>query len=192
MAGDALIIGAVAAGFAGIAALRLAWGQPRRSRGLVWTGWGFLLGAAAAGWLGAGAWGVAVAALAAMTLAMILLARSAATSVPGRVPASNRRAGMLPAKGEPLSLMRRANTFVIVALLAALAAAAMALGTRWLASLAGMGPADSTVAALFVMPLAWTILSTVLLMQGNRRSQLRLIALCCLPALPPVLIGVGA
>lgn len=187
--GDPLLWLAIFAAIAAVGVLRLAWAQPRRSVPLNGVGWGFIVLAALAGGIAEGAWGVAVAALCGMGAAFAALGMTAIMSLPGGTRASNRRANMLPERNEKLHLSRRLSTFVLVAVLALAAALCLAVAARTLAYLAGAGEADANVAGLFVMPLAWAILSYRVLMERRRARQVLILAACAAVLLPVLLAG---
>lgn len=189
-AGGLVWIGAALAA-AGVGALRLAWGLPQRSVGWNTAGWALIAAGIVAGGAGAGAWGVAVTSLFAMGAALVALTVAAAGSPPGRATASNRRAGMLPQGGEPGAIGRRVATFLIVMVLAWIVATGLAVALRGLAAAAGLVEADANVLALFAAPLLWGVLACVLLMQSSRRAQLTTLALCCVPVIPALTMGVG-
>ncbi|RVQ68742.1 hypothetical protein EKN06_00465 [Croceicoccus ponticola] len=173
----------------GVAALRVAWTQPKRSRAGNGLGWGLIALAGVVGALAAGAWGVAIAALAGMGAAFALLSVAAFGSPRIGAPASNRRVGMLPEAGEPLALARRGLTFALTVLIATGSALCVAVALRGVAELVGTSEANSNVTALFAMPLAWAGLVYVVLMTPRRRTQLHILGLAALPALPVVFIG---
>lgn len=175
---------------AGVAMLRAAWARKVRSAALNAAGWSLLALAAMLAWQAAGAWGTALASLAAMGTAMALLATAALRSAPGiAAAASNRRAGMLPQGREPLHLGRRLLTFAIVALLAPAAALALAIALRTAALALGAAEADANALALFAMPLGWAILAGWLPMMRARRPQFLILGLTALPLLPALALG---
>lgn len=183
-----LWVGAVAA-ITAIALLRLSWRMPRRNGSLNMVGWALLLASMAAGWRSAGAWGVTIASLIAMAVAMMLLGWAAWQAPKGRRVASNRRANMLPQTGEPAHVRKRLVTFLIVAVAGMLASVALAVASRWAAMLAGAGEANATVLAIFMAPLGWTILAFLLLLTDSRKRQLAMLACATAPLLPALLSG---
>ncbi len=183
-----LIVGTVGA-IAAIALLRLSWSRPRRSTTLNALGWFLIAASLAAGWAGAGAWGMSVIALWAMGAAFVALAVAAWRSPPARRKASSDRAGMLPEAGESWHFGRRCATFLLVVLAGMIAAIALAIATRWAALLIGAVEADANVLALFVAPLGWTILTFLILMADSRRGQLGYLAVSLATAIPAVATG---
>jgi hypothetical protein len=177
---------------AGVALLRLAWTQKRRSIPLNFAGWTGLAAAMLAGGAAEGAWGVSIAALVAMGMAFVLLCVAAFAAKNGKATASQRRAGMWPEASEPIALTRRFITFLVVAVLAGLASIAIAVAIRGFGAAGGLVPADYNVLAVSVMPIAWAILAFVLLMKPSRRTQTVILLACCVPAIPAALIGGGA
>lgn len=190
MSGDGILLLGASAAVGGAVVLRLSWARRARSHPLNLAGWGLLALAAALGWQAAGAWGLSVEVIVAMVVALSFLAYAAWTSPPGATKASNRRAGMLPEQGKPLRLGRRLVTFVLVGILALLASLGAALGMRLLAILAGAGEADANVLALFIAPLAWSLLGYALLMTLDRRRQFGMVAVGSLLAVPAFFQGV--
>jgi hypothetical protein len=190
MAGAApLLWFAAALGAAGIAALRFAWSLPRRSAAWNSAGWSLLLVSAAGAGIAEGAWGIAIAALIAMSAAAMALAVAGLSSPPGRAAVSNRRVGMLPEGAEPRRIGQRIGSFGLVMVGGLLASICLALAVRGLGDLLGWSGANANALALFTAPLAWAVLATVLLMQTRRRSQAMTLALCSLPVLPFLLSG---
>lgn len=180
---------AAALGVAGVGVLRFAWSLPRRSAVANAAGWGLLLASAIGAALAEGAWGIAVAAMVTMGAATVALAVAGAGSPRGRTAASNRRVGMLPEGREPRRIGRRLATFGLVIFGGLAVSIALALGVRGLGGMLGWHQANANALALFTVPLAWAIVSTVLLMQSSRRSQFATLALCGLPLVPVLLTG---
>lgn len=177
------------AGIGGVAVLRHAWGLPLRSATWNGAGWALLVLAVVLGWQAAGAWGVAVAVLVATVAAFAALAVAGARSPPGRAAPPKRRAHVLPDGAEPLRLVRRLVTFLLVVPGGWLAALALGLGLRALGILLGWGEANANVAALFAVPIAWAMFATIVLMQTRRRSQIATLAFGALAALPLLMMG---
>lgn len=187
--GDMLLWLSALAAISGVAVLREAWALDKRSLGANSAGWALLAAAAGFGGTAAGAWGVAVASLVAMTAAAILLGWAALKAPAGRERASNRRVKMLPEAGEPLRLGRRLATFALVGIAGFAASIALAIGLRWLALAIGWSEANANSLALFAVPLAWGILATILLMQQTRKSQVATLAIASIPLIPALLSG---
>ncbi len=178
------------AGLIGVAVLRAAWSRATRSMPLNLTGWLLILGGAAGGWAAAGAWGTAVASLFPTGGAFLFLAAAAITSGPSKLKASNRRAGLLPEKGEPIRLAARLLTFGLVGLLAAVIGVGLAVAVGALLPWMGMSEANAYALALQLMPLIWAVLAFALLMQPSRRRQFKLLALSSIPVWPALAAGV--
>lgn len=176
-----LWIGAACAGGA-MALLRISWGRPKRSLTLNGGAWGLLLAALALGAAGAGAWGVAVVTLVALTGAFLCLGLAGMTARPGKAAASNRRVHMLPEGREPLRLGGRLLSFLLTVPGAMAVALIVSLAVRAVGQ--GMGEANGNVLLLFLMPILWATLVMLLLLWPQRRRQ---VALLVLPAL-----GAGA
>ena len=188
---DTLLLTAACIGsIGGVATLRYAWAQPRRSNVLNAAGWLLLLTAPILAWDAAGAWGASIASLAAMTAAFVALGWAAATSAPAKQKASNRRVRMLPEQGEPLRIGARIITFLLVAIVAALLSVALAIAIGHAARLGGWSEANSTVVALASMPLIWAVLAFFMTMQTRRSAQIQVLALVGLPVVPILALGV--
>jgi hypothetical protein len=183
--------GAIAASVA-VALLRLAWGRPVRAPGIMLLAWLLLAGGCVLGWAAAGAWGTTMVGLAATAIALSILAHAALTTPPGRTPAGDRRAHMLPAAGEPWRLGGRALTFLLTVPLALASALVVAVAARGIATLAGWGEADANVLALLLLPLGWMMLMVMPMMTTTRRMQGLLIAVPAAIGGLVILAGAGA
>lgn len=180
---------AALAGMAGVAVLRLAWSRKTRSAAFNGAGWALLGAAAVAGGADAGAWGIAIASLFAMGAALVVLAVAGIRSPAGRTKASSRRVGMLPEAGEPRRIGRRTVTFLLTIVAGFAVSLGLGLAVRGLGGLLGWSDANANVLALYTIPLAWTVLVFVLLMQEKRRSQVLTLLACCVPVLPMLVTG---
>lgn len=174
---------------AAVGLLRLSWGRPARSHALNAVAWATLAVSAIAGWIGAGAWGVTVAALMAMGASCLLILHAAATAPAASAKASNRRVGMLPEGREPLHLGRRVTTFALVVIAAYLAAMGVGLVCRELLLLTGVSETNANALALFAVPLAWTGFAMVVLLTSDRRRQLTFLIAGMLLAIPTFASG---
>jgi hypothetical protein len=154
------------------------------------AGWLLMLGGAVCGWAAAGAWGTAAAALFPMAGALLLLAIAALTSEPTKLRASNRRAGLLPERGEPIRIAGRLLTFVLVGVLAAALGSGIAVALGALLLLMGMSEANAYALALQLMPLIWAALAFAVMMQPSRRGQLKILAFASVPVWPALAAGV--
>lgn len=186
--GVTMTLGAIAA-VAGILVLRLSWGRAQRSAVLNTLGWGLLAASVATGWAFAGAWGVTVASLWAIGAALVVLSIAAWGDTAKGARGSNRRAGMLPEKGEPRRIARRITTFAIVIVGGVAAAIALGITMRGTAVLARANEADANVIAFFAVPLAWSILAVVLLLLQDRKHQLMVIAAPIVTSVPALAFG---
>jgi hypothetical protein len=125
-----------------------------------------------------------------MGVALLLLSHAAWTSPSVTAArASNRRVNMLPQAGEPLGLVRRILTFLIVAIIAMIVSVDLAVATRALLLWIGASEANAIVMAFFVMPLGWAWLAYALLMQERRALQWRLLLIYAVPGL--IMLGTG-
>lgn len=183
---------ACASGVAGVAGLRYAWSLSQRS--VCWNsaGWAMLAGSTLCGWRADGAWGASVAALWSIGAAFVALAVAAVRAAPGPARAPRRRAHALPNAGEPRQIARRIVTFLIVVPLAMLASVALAVAIRGLGGALGWAESNANVAALFLLPLAWSALVFALLMQKRRRVQFATLAACVAVSAPFLLTDIGA
>lgn len=174
---------------AAVLQLRRAWALPRRSAMQNGIGWALMFMGAALALAGDGAWGLAVASLAGMAAASLLLAHAGWTAPAGKARASDRKAHMLPEKGEPRQLGRRLLTFLITVPLAFAASLLAALGARALAGMAGWSDADGNAMALLLLPLLWGILAFWLLMLPHRGSQWAWLAVTAAAGLGLIFMG---
>lgn len=179
--------GAAAAG-AGVGTLRYSWGQAGRRAPLNRAGWAALALGVALGIAGAGAWGTAMVALAAMATAALILAQAAWAAPAGKAPRRTGRAGRQAtrpgggagAKAEagaapPLRLGGRLRTFLLGGPLALAASLLAALGLRAAVVALGGGEADATMLAFLGVPLIWAgLVGGVLMVEGAAR-RLRLV-----------------
>lgn len=177
---------------AGVAALRHAWGRPRRSTLRNASAWGLVLVGAGLALAGNGAWGLAVAALAGMATAAALLAHAGWSAPHGRGRASTRKVNMLPGPGEPLHLGRRIATFLLIVPLGFATSLLAALGARALAAMAGWSEANANALALALLPLAWGLLSSWLIMLPRRSAQAAWLAAPAAAGLGLILLGGAA
>ena len=187
-----LVWAGAAAAVLGVLLLRRAWGLPRRSAALNGAAWALLLVGAALGIAGNGAWGAAMVSLFGMGMAALFLAQAAAASRPGKTRASDRKAHMLPAKGEPRRIGRRLLTFLVTVPLAMLVSLLAALAARALAGLGGWAEADGNGLTLLLLPLLWGILAFALLMMPRRRTQFACLLLPAAASLGLIWIGGAA
>jgi hypothetical protein len=189
MAGSAWLIIASLSGFAGVGVLRASWSRHQRLQAMNLAGWSMVLGATLCGAAYAGAWGVAVAALSPMTAAFIMLALAAIRSTPAKVRAASRHENRCIAGRAPVQLAGRSFTFLLVAVLAAVFGLGIATAAGGVALLGGAGKSDAYATALFMMPLAWSMLAFALLMQPHRRGQLKVLAIASIPTWPCLAAG---
>jgi hypothetical protein len=185
----ALIWAGAIGGALGIALLRFAWSRKQRSHAFNAAGWALLLAGVWLGGAAAGAWGIAMVSLAAIGAACIALAIAGARSPPGRTKASSRRVGLLPEKGEPRRIGRRAVTFLLTIVGGFAVSVGLGLAVRGLGGLLGWSETNANVVALYTVPVAWSLLIFALLMQERRRSQIVTLAVCALPVLPVLISG---
>ncbi|MDG5487787.1 hypothetical protein NYR55_04010 [Sphingomonas sp. BGYR3] len=186
----ALVWLAALLGATGVGGLRLAWSYAQRSAGWVGAGWGLIAASAVVAWHGAGAWGVAVAALVAMATALVALGVAALRSPPGRKTAFDRRTVVQSSSCDPMRIGRRLATFLITVPGGFLSALALGLALRGAGLILGWGEANATVAALFAVPISWAVLATILLMQPRRRGQ-ALTLLGCAVLGAPFMLGIA-
>lgn len=149
--------------------VRLGWSSSRQA---AYLGWMLAAGALVMLTASAGAWGLAIATVVAMILALTMVLYAGWTA-----PIRMRRAGIeaasvtLPRLSGDLA--RRVIVFVLVVPVAFVAAQLLAFGIQAVARRAGIGDADATASTLFLQPLIWTALIT---WQMSRTGPLRMIA----------------
>lgn len=189
-ASDALVLGGAVLSALAVAALRASWGRPIRSHRLNAVAWSLLLSGLLLGVSGHGAWGLAIAVLAGMAMASLVLCHSAVLSGPGKAKAANRRAHMLPERGEPRHVSRRIGTFLLTVPASLVAAVLIAMGLRALSSQLGWSDVNANVLALLTMPIVWSAMMVQLLMARDAMS--RTLGLVAPAGLGAFLILVGA
>ncbi len=192
MEGNGLLAAASLCCITGVSLLRLAWARRQRSLALNGAAWGLLVLAMVLAWRSDGMWGVSIASLFGMGAACILLAWAGITSPPGKAAASTRRVRMLPETGEPKRIGRRIATFAMSVPLALIVSIGLGIALRGLAALAGWSEANANALGLFIVPLAWSIIACLMLMQEKRRGQWAILLACVLPSLPVIVTGVFA
>lgn len=178
------------AGLAGVGMLHASWSRKQRSVIMNLSGWALILGAAIQGAAFAGAWGIAVAALFPMAGAFVLLAIAAIRSKPAKPAAATRRAKAGIAERAPLKLAARSLTFVLIAVLAAAIGLGIATAAGGLVLLGGADKSDAYATALFMMPLAWSVLAFLVLMQPHRRGQAKVLTVASIPLWPCLATGI--
>lgn len=132
---------------------------------------------------------MAVTSLSPMASACLLLAIAGLGSAPSKLKASNRRAGILPERGEPLRIGTRLLTFALVGLLAASFGVGIAVALGALLASAGMSEANAYALALQLMPVIWAVIAFAVLMQPSRRGQFKVLALTSVPVWPALAVG---
>jgi hypothetical protein len=140
--------------------------------------------------IAAGAWGIAVSAMATSTAALLILAYVAAHSVAARRTLA-REAAVHPVDVQAVvsGLPRRFAVFLLVVPGGIVASTIVALGARAVASRAGWDAADSTMVALAGMPFVWSIIASL---QMTQSSLVRMVAIALVPALAGGLLGITA
>ena len=170
----------------GIVVLRQSWGRPGRSILRNTAGWLLLVAGAIAGWVAAGAWGMAVAALVATGIAGLVLALAAFEK-----PKAIRRAGV--AENGATSATsggwhRGILTFFLTGPMALIVAVAVALAVRSVAIRWPLAKADANVMVLALVPLVWPLLTCAMLMTSNRRPQIAMLVVPLAVALVPLFL----
>jgi hypothetical protein len=96
---------------------------------------------------------------------------------------------MLPERGEPRRIGRRFGTFGLVIVAGLVVSVDLAMAIRGLGAILGWREANSNALALFTVPVAWAVLSTILLMQERRRDQVLTLVASGLPLIPVLVAG---
>ena len=179
-----------AAAVAAVLLLRRSWGLKARSTAANALAWGLLILAVALGAAGAGAWGISVVSLVATTVAFLCLAQAALASPRPKAVGVTRRTAPPP---EPRCVGARLLVFLLAVPGAMVASPAVALAVRALSGLAGADESNSNTLALFLMPLLWMGIVTLLMLEPRRTRQYILVgAPLVLGGLVLVLTGAGA
>ena len=179
MSDQLLLILASAAAAAGVGTLFFSWKRPSKTPGLTSAGWGLFAAATTLAGMAGGAWGIAIAAMVGMALALGLLLRAALLSpdAKGVQPAKPRNAAK-----SPLRLGKRLSVFVMVVPAALLASLYLALAAFKLAEWMGAGEANAIALALFVFPLVWMGLAFWVMMAVTLKHRIAILAGSALPA----------
>ncbi|KQT35169.1 hypothetical protein ASG29_03390 [Sphingomonas sp. Leaf412] len=156
--------------------IRIGWGG---RRGLAGAGWALALAAAAVLTWRDGAWGLALATVAAMGAALALVLYAAWTS-PARAYRAARAAPSIALPHRASGVARRLAVFVLAVPVAFAAAQWLAYGLQAAARAAGMGASDATAAILFLQPVLWLAIMTV---QMTRAGPVQMLAAPALAAL---------
>lgn len=158
---------------AGIALLRWGW---HRSPSIVASGWAVLVAGLA--WLTAmdGAWGLATGSTAAMLAASGILAHGALTAPVRTARVKTERIPSVALHNARWSgVARRVAIFLLSAPLAGAAAILVALAILAGLRAGGVIEANSTALALLIWPVAWTIVTLLVLLEERIAAMLRLI-----------------
>lgn len=150
----------------GVGALRLAWGRARAGPATP-IGWaaialGLVLLASREG-----AWGLAVGGLIGSAAAFALLAYAWWRDLPARAAARTGRTTLRLHEGGRLHLGRRFLTFLLVVFAAMGASVAAGVAAQAFGRAVGWTEADSNTLGLFVFPVAWTLLATVMMLRTS-------------------------
>lgn len=186
---DLMLWTGMAAAALGVGVLRWSWSLKGRSTIANVVGWGALVTGCCLGGTAAGAWGVAVVSLVVMGVSLAFLAWAAAISPARPGKSSDRRVRLLPEGDGPLHITRRFATFALVILAGFVASVALAIALRTAALGLGWSEADANAAALFVVPIVWGTLATIMLMLRTRRQQFAALLVTSAPLLPALLVG---
>ncbi|MBM3927518.1 MAG: hypothetical protein FJ335_03530 [Sphingomonadales bacterium] len=167
---------ALALALAGILLVRAGWGGRRQ---LALGGWAAIAIAVAILAAADGAWGIAVGASVAMIAAIGVLVREGLRTAPTRTPPMREPASVtLPQRARGVG--RRLLVFVLVVPVGVAAAYVFAMGAEGAAARLGWHPADRTALAFVAAPVAWTVLSSIQMIQPGPARMI----------LPPVVCAV--
>lgn len=171
--------------------LRVSWQRAVRSAIFNAVAWALLLAALFVGAWDAGAWGLTVVSIGAISAALVLLGWAAWMSPRGKSKASSRRVNMLPEPGEPRMIGRRVLTFVLTVPLAFLVVMLVSVAARGVAVSLGWNEADANVLTLLLLPLLWAVLMALMLLETRRMRQYAMLALPVLVSGGVLIAGVG-
>lgn len=172
----------VAAAF-GVLLVRLGWG--REDRGLrIGTGWALITVALGALMWRDGAWGLALGTSVATLAAFVALAHAAITAPRSRKSTPPRDAAttvMLHSESWA-GLGRRVLVFLLAVPASAAAAMLVALAAQTLARAAGWGEANAGVAGLAAFPVAWAVVTTLVMLRDRVIQMVRIVAVTAIPS----------
>ena len=166
--------------------LRLAWGRKTRSTPLNAGAWALLLLGVLLGARAAGAWGIAIVSLVATGASFLLLAHAGLCAPVGKPAAAPR---LRHAPDSPKRIGGRLLTFLLAVPGAMFAAFVLALATRAIHGSLGASDSNGNVLAMFVMPLAWMLIVTLLTMEPRRTRQAALVAMPALAGIAVLLLA---
>ncbi|VXC71833.1 hypothetical protein [Sphingomonas sp. AX6] len=177
-----IAVALIAAAF-GVLLVRLGWG--REDRGLrVGAGWALIAVGLVALMGRDGAWGLALGASVATLLAFVALAHAAITAPrPRRSTPPRDVATTVTLHSESWAgLGRRMLVFLLAVPASAVAAMLVALAGQTLARAAGWGEANAGVAGMFAFPVAWAVVTTLVMLKDRVMHMIRIVAVAAIPS----------
>lgn len=176
-----IAIALVAAAF-GVLLIRLGWGRDGGGA-RVGAGWGLIaVGLGALVWRD-GAWGLALGGSVAILAAMVALAHAAITAPrPRKATVIRDSATTVALHSESWTgLGRRMLVFLLAVPGAAAASMLIALATQTLARAGGWGEANAGAAGLVAFPVAWAVVTTLVMLKDRVMHMIRIVAIAAIP-----------
>lgn len=177
-----IAIALVAAAF-GVFLIRLGWGRDGGGA-RVGAGWGLIaVGLGALAWRD-GAWGLALGGSVAILAAMVALAHAAITAPrPRKATVIRDSATTVALHSESWTgLGRRMLVFLLAVPGAAAASMLIALAAQTLARAGGWGEANAGAAGLVAFPVAWAVVTTLVMLKDRVMHMIRIVAIAAIPS----------
>lgn len=174
---------ALVAAASGVLLVRLGWG---RDGGATRVGLGWALVALGLGVLvwRDGAWGLALGGSVAILAAMVVLSHAAITAPRPRkaTPVRDSVTTVALHSESRAALGRRVLVFLITVPGAAAASMLVALAAQTLARAGGWGEANAGVAGLAAFPIAWAIVTTLVMLKDRVTQMAGIVAVVAIPS----------
>ncbi len=167
----------------GVLLIRLGWGRDGGAT-RVGMGWALVaLGLGALMWRD-GAWGLALGGSVTILAAMLVLSHAAITAPRPRkaTPVREPTAAVALHSENWAALGRRILVFLLAVPGAAAASMLVALAVQTLARAGGWGEANAGVAGLAAFPIAWAILTTLVMLKDRVTQMAGIVAVVAIPA----------
>jgi hypothetical protein len=167
----------------GVLLIRLGWGRDGGGA-RVGLGWALIaIGLGVLAWRD-GAWGLALGGSVATVAAMVALAHAAITAPRPRKTAPLRDSVTTVALHSEswAGLGRRILIFLLAVPGAAAASMLVALAAQTLARAAGWGEANAGVTGLAAFPVAWAVVTTLMMLKDRVMHMIRIVAIAAIPS----------
>jgi hypothetical protein len=177
-----IAVALVAAAF-GVVLVRFGWGR-EAGNARVGAGWALIAAGLVALMWRDGAWGLALGVSVVTLVALVSLAHAAITAPrPRKSTPPRETATTVTLHSESwIGLGRRVLVFLLAVPASAAAAMLVALAAQTLARAAGWGEANAGVAGLTAFPVAWAVVTTLVMLRDRVVQMIRIVAVTALPS----------